>query len=70
MSDSDFKPTHRHYKGGLYRVIETGVIHSETDELMVLYQTADGRLFVRPQQMFFEKLEDGRARFEELIEED
>lgn len=66
MIENDFKPTHRHYKGGLYRLIETGVIHSETNEKMVLYQTSDGRLFVRPEEMFFEKLEDGRERFEEL----
>jgi len=55
-------PTHRHYKGGLYQKLFDAT-HSETEELMTVYLTADGRPFVRPKAMFDEKLPDGRARF-------
>lgn len=64
---TSFTPTHRHYKGGLYQKLFDAT-HSETEELMTVYLTADGRPFVRPKAMFDEKLPDGRARFA-LIEE-
>jgi hypothetical protein len=57
-----WKPTHRHYKGGLYRVLFEA-IHSETEEPMTIYQTPDGRAWARPAAMFHEKLPDGRLRF-------
>ena len=58
---------YRHYKGGEYQVIDI-VIHSETEEEMVLYRPLYGeqRLWVRPLEMFVEsvELEDGcRPRF-------
>ncbi len=47
--------THRHYKGGLYRYIDTAR-HSETEESMVVYEHlwphARG-LWVRPADLFF-----------------
>lgn len=57
-----WKPTHRHYKGGLYRVLFEA-IHSETEEAMTIYQTPDGRAWARPAAMFHETLPDGRPRF-------
>ena len=46
---------YRHYKGGLYRVIDIAR-HSETEEHMVVYQTAygDKSMWVRPLSMFDE----------------
>ncbi|UPW18864.1 DUF1653 domain-containing protein [Agarivorans sp. TSD2052] len=49
------KGRYQHYKGADYHVIDT-VIHSETEELLVLYRPlyGEGKLWVRPYEMFFE----------------
>ena len=74
MTDADLPPLittppglYRHYKGGLYEVVDT-VRHSETLEPMTLYRALYGArgLWVRPAAMFNEDIEvDGerRARF-------
>ena len=65
---------YRHYKGNEYRVIGVSK-HSETlEELVVyeaLYDNPEGKLWVRPKQMFLEEVEvDGKRvkRFEYLEE--
>lgn len=62
--------THRHYKGGLYRVI--GVArHSETEERLVVYEQLwpkERSLWVRPEAMFEETLADGTPRFRKLAD--
>ncbi len=64
-SDSDLPPLiqtppgrYRHYKGGLYEVIDT-VRHSETLEPMTLYRALYGErgLWVRPAAMFSENID-------------
>ncbi len=46
------KGWYRHFKGGLYEVIDT-VINSENFETMVLYRPKDSPdLWVRPYEMF------------------
>jgi hypothetical protein len=63
---------YRHYKGGEYRVM--GVArHSETEELMVVYQPQYGERdwWVRPLSMFTEQVEiEGRLipRFQHIEE--
>jgi len=55
---------YRHYKGGLYDVVDT-VRHSETCEPMTLYRALYGEngLWVRPAAMFLETVViDGKAR--------
>ena len=49
---------YRHYKGGLYEVIDT-VRHSETLEAMTLYRAlyGDHGLWVRPAVMFSETVD-------------
>ena len=70
MTETEAKAlaTHRHYKGGLYRVI--GVArHSETEEAMIVYEHLwphDRGLWVRPAEMFNGTLEDGTPRFQAL----
>lgn len=51
---------YRHYKGGEYEVLDT-VTHSETEESLVLYRPlyGEGRLWVRPVEMFCETVEVG-----------
>jgi hypothetical protein len=48
---------YRHYKGGLYEVMEMA-IHSETLETLVVYRNLQtGLLWVRPASMFLEEVE-------------
>ena len=53
---------YRHYKGNLYRVLHIAN-HTETEELMVVYQAQYGEqgIWVRPLAMFLEdvQLSDG-----------
>jgi hypothetical protein len=54
MEQNKIKPgTYRHYKGGEYEVIDVA-IHSETEELLVVYRPlyGEGRLWARPLEMF------------------
>lgn len=55
--------TYRHYKGGLYEVIDVAR-HSETEEWLVVYRALYGErgLWVRPLEMFTGSVEvDGVA---------
>lgn len=58
---------YRHFKGNFYEVLGVAK-HSETEEPMVVYRCEkDGSLWVRPMQMFIEKVEINgqiKARFE------
>ena len=61
---------YRHYKGAEYWV-EREVRHSETDEILVLYQALYGEFgwWVRPKKMFQESVEingESIRRFEWL----
>ena len=79
MDDTDLPPLlttppglYRHYKGGLYEVIDTAR-HSETLEPMTVYRALYGEhgLWVRPAVTFAETvLIDGvvRPRFEKVSE--
>ena len=79
MDDSDLPPLlttppglYRHYKGGLYEVIDTAR-HSETLEPMTVYRALYGErgLWVRPAAMFAETVEIKgvvRSRFEKISE--
>lgn len=59
------KGIYRHYKGGLYDVLDI-VIHTETSEEMVLYEDVKGKRYVRPLSMWNEKV-NGKSRFEYVI---
>lgn len=61
---------YQHYKGNTYKLIGIAK-HSETLEEMVVYQAeyGDHTVWVRPKDMFFEKVEvDGKLvdRFKEI----
>lgn len=51
----DWTPTHRHRKGGLYRVLTHGTLEANRSPV-VIYDDADGTVWVRPTEEF----EDGR----------
>lgn len=64
---------YRHYKGKFYKVFGEAQ-HSETEEVMVVYQQwyGDRAWWVRPKAMFLENVEVGgatRPRFEFVGEE-
>ena len=64
----------RHFKGDLYLFVDF-VIHSESQETLVLYRAlyGDCKLYVRPLEMFLEKVPENKInptnqifRFEEF----
>ena len=58
--------THRHYKGGFYTLLYIAE-HTETRETLVVYRSCeDGKIWVRPAEMFDEVMSDGRRRFSPL----
>ena len=62
--------THKHYKGGLYKVIGTAK-HTETNEQVVVYEHVyphESAIWVRPAEMFYETLPDGTKRFTPIAE--
>ena len=62
---------YQHYKGGVYRLVERDVRHSETLEVGVLYEHLwphDHGFWFRPENLFFGTLDNGEPRFR-LIKE-
>lgn len=57
---------YQHYKGGVYRLVQRDVKHTETGEIGVVYEHLwphDHGFWFRPQEMFFGKNVAGEARF-------
>lgn len=51
---------YRHYKGGLYELVCEATLESDHTPLIV-YRAANGTVWVRPRQVFFELVEvEGR----------
>ena len=60
---------YQHYKGGIYKLLSTSVYHTETNERLAVYENVEGKVFARPYDMFFEKVEVGGEmvdRFKEI----
>ncbi len=52
----DFKiGKYRHYKGDIYDVLALG-LHTETEELLVMYADSEKRIWARPYAIFTEKI--------------
>lgn len=56
------KGFYRHFKGGLCEVIEPTAVHTETEEVCVVYRDESGDVWVRPKSMFIESV-NGQKRF-------
>lgn len=57
---------YKHFKGGIYKYIDTA-INSETLEEMIIYLSLeDGKIWVRPSKMFFDEVKPGVKRFTKL----
>jgi hypothetical protein len=60
---------YQHYKGGVYRLVQRGVRHSETLEVGVLYEhlwPKTHKYWFRPEEIFFGNLENGQPRFKRV----
>jgi len=68
MRELKIKGIYRHFKGDYY-LVEDVAIHSETREKYVVYRTlyGDGELYVRPYEMFLEKVD--REKYPEVSQE-
>ena len=55
LSRAPWTPTHRHKKGGLYRVVAHGLLEADRSDVVV-YDDAEGTTWVRPAAEFY----DGR----------
>lgn len=42
----------RHYKGGIYEYLYEG-IHTESEEVLIVYKDANEKIWLRPKYMFF-----------------
>ena len=57
---------YHHYKGGIYRLVQRDVKHTETGEIGVMYEHLwphNHGFWFRPQEMFFGKNVAGEERF-------
>lgn len=52
---------YQHYKGGYYRVIDVAQ-HTETGESLVVYKDTNGKVWVRPSEMFHEFIENEQGQ--------
>ena len=57
------KGTYKHYKGGIYEVVEPKAINTETGEEYVIYKSKNGMIWARPVNMFTDTV-SGKPRFE------
>lgn len=60
---------YRHFKGGIYRLVQRGVRHSETGEIGVVYEHLwphDHGFWFRPEASFFGVNDAGEPRFERM----
>jgi hypothetical protein len=51
QSHLDWRPTHQHRKGGLYRVLAIGVLEADRTDA-VIYDDAEGHIWVRAKSEF------------------
>ncbi|WP_343651167.1 DUF1653 domain-containing protein [Herbaspirillum sp.] len=47
---------YRHYKGGIYEYVDEAILEADLTP-MIIYRAADGRLWLRPREVFFEMVE-------------
>lgn len=48
---------YRHYKGGLYSLVCEAKLESDPGIVMIVYRAADGSMWSRPSDVFFELVE-------------
>jgi hypothetical protein len=48
---------YRHYKGGIYDLVCEARLEPDPDVIMMVYKGADGTIWTRPRDVFFERVE-------------
>jgi hypothetical protein len=61
-----WRPTHRHYKGGLYRVIARGKIEADLSPV-VIYDNENGETWVRPENDFYSSIDCGEGEIPRFV---
>jgi hypothetical protein len=51
---------YRHFKGGLYDVLHEATLEADLTPVIV-YRSQDGQVWVRPRDVFFEDVDDGKG---------
>lgn len=64
-----FVPTHKHYKGGLYKVLHYAYREAEYPKRDVVYQGEDGTVWTRTEEDFRHVFPNGTRRFQEIVHE-
>lgn len=53
---------YRHYKGGIYEIVCEAKLESDPAITMIIYKAANGTIWARPSDVFFETIEiDGKT---------
>ena len=61
MQKIEINKTYRHYKGGIYKIINFAR-HSETEEEMIVYQSQTSNdIWVRPKKMWNEIVDENNT---------
>jgi hypothetical protein len=48
---------YRHFKGGIYEFVCEARLEPDPDVIMIVYQSADGSIWTRRKDVFFESVE-------------
>ena len=56
----------RHYKGGLYELVCVATLESDLSE-MIVYRAADGSIWARPKEVFFELIDVGGQQVQRFV---
>jgi hypothetical protein len=48
---------YRHYKGGIYEIVCEAKLESDPSVTLIIYKSANGLIWARPSEVFFETIE-------------
>ncbi len=48
---------YRHYKGGIYEIVCEARLEADPEVMMMVYQSAEGLIWTRPKDVFFEQVQ-------------
>jgi len=52
---------YRHYKGGIYEIVCEAKLEADPAVVMMVYKSADGSIWTRPRDIFFELVQQEGA---------
>jgi len=57
MQNVNKEMKYRHYKGGIYEIICEARLEPDPEVIMIVYKSADGSIWTRRKDVFFELVE-------------